>query len=162
MVFITFRSFVAGTETLHSVCFLSVHFWCRNYYRTVYLVTCPICKNGTGSDLTNGVVTIPNLIFCHPRTLCKEHIEVFAVCTFVVYCCKRSRFASDWTSIQKRVSVCVTIGVNLWSLKTNDTSNSRCFHSMPHTNINQHVMTLWINMGLSAEQLLRMFICSLI
>jgi len=25
----------------------------------------PICENGTGSDLTNWVVTILNLLFCH-------------------------------------------------------------------------------------------------
>jgi len=33
---------------------------------------------------------------------------------------------------------------------------------MPHTNCNQRIMTLLINMGLSAEQLIRMFICSVI
>ena len=39
MLFITRWSSVAETEALHSVCFLSVHFWWRDCYHTLCLLT---------------------------------------------------------------------------------------------------------------------------
>jgi hypothetical protein len=140
-------------ETLHSACFLSDCLQCKDYYYTLYPLMCLTSENCMGSDLAKEKATVPCLLFCHWK-LCKQHVKLFSIWAVVLSYWKSHRLSCNHTGFKKMVS---DYNILVWA----DGLRKKIGAVIIVALTAHHIVTLatcdgslWINVGLSADQYL--------